>query len=142
MTLTRFVDVEGEFRAYVRMRSFSIVDARAELLGKLRELGRNCWIHCVRVTHSVADVMRKRTDREGQFVGVSSMTKQALNKVSRSHVVRQIAEELIAERIITEILYGRTAVSITVSPYQISFVQVREPALQKRLDRVSPDKID
>ena len=54
----------------------------------------------------------------------------------------QVAEKLIAERIITEILNGATAVSIGMRPLQLGFGGMGKALQQKRFDNTLPTQVN
>lgn len=75
--------------------------------------------------------MRKRADRECEFVGSSRVSKQALDEIAGSDVVGQVQKELSAERIIAEILNGAAAVGRRMVRSSCSGVREGKPVARR-----------
>ena len=56
--------------------------------------------------------MGKRSKGEGEVIYVLSVSKEGENEVTTAHVMREVAEELLAKAIVTEILDKATAIRI------------------------------
>ena len=59
----------------------------------------------------IANVMRKRSQSESQFINVVGFMEQGEDEIASSNVVREIAELRAAVRIVAEILNDRAAIS-------------------------------
>src|ERR1041384_2587672 len=90
----------------------------------------------------VCGVMRKRSERECIFVDVLRLGEKRLNEVSASDIVNQVGEELAAERVVTNVLNNRSAISVSVRLAQLRGCGVRKSLQQDRLKRVVPRRID
>jgi hypothetical protein len=72
--------------------------------------------------------VRQCAQRESIFVKISGFFDQGQNKITASDIVRQIAEEAVAERIVAHVLDNCTAVHIPVGPEEFLRSYVREAA--------------
>ena len=87
--------------------------------------------------------MRKRAQGESILVEVLRVVDQRLNEVAGADIVSQIAEDLIAERIVTDVLNDAAAVGVSVGVLsRSSGVAVGKAGEQQRLDLLVPQQID
>src|SRR6185503_16498358 len=106
------IDVQGELCLNVLMFALRItnrVTVPGTQLGELegdREIGR------FGMANRVAYVMRKSANGESQFVCVMRIAEQVDHKVTRSHIVREVREGAVTERIITDVLNYATTIGI------------------------------
>jgi hypothetical protein len=63
-----------------------------------------------RMTAGVVGVVGERAEREGELVDVARVAQQRFDEVARADVVHEVAEELVAERVVAQILNHRSAV--------------------------------
>lgn len=82
----------------------------------------------------VADVVRERSDGEGELVGVLRVAKKAGDEVGRPDIMGEIAEEDIAEGEVAEVLDSTAAVGIRVSVPELVFGELAIPAEENRAD--------
>ena len=90
----------------------------------------------------VGDVVRQRAQSEGVFVEVLRVVKQRLHKGAGANIVRQIAEDLIAERVVADVLNDASAVGVGVGLQQVLRRGIRKAGEQQRLDLLVPQQID
>jgi hypothetical protein len=64
------------------------------------------------MTDVVGDVMGQGAEGEGQLVDVSRIANHRLDKVAGARVVQEVAEKLVAERIVANVLNHRSAVRV------------------------------
>jgi hypothetical protein len=67
------------------------------------------------VTRSISSIVRQCAQRECVFIQIGGFFDQGDNKIAAADIVREITEEFIAERVVTQILNNCTAVGIGVS---------------------------
>ena len=132
--LAELVDVEGEFDADVLVFALGIVDRWAVFLRELGKLDGNGAVGGIGVSDVVADVVRERSDGEGEFVGVMSVAKKAGDEVSRADIVGEVAKENIAEGKVAKILDGAATVSIRVSFAELVFAELAIAAEENGAD--------
>ena len=60
----------------------------------------------------IPDIVRQRSYRERQFIGIPGVPEQVDDKVARAHVVRQVGEQLVAEGIVADVLDDAAGVGI------------------------------
>ena len=82
------VDVEGKFRLNVLVLAFGIADGRSVFCLQLGKLDWNSKVGGVRVAERIADIVRERTDSEGQLVRVVRIPEEVNHKVTGANVVR------------------------------------------------------
>ena len=82
----------------------------AEFLLQLWKHQRHAGVHGFRMARGVVRIMRQCTERERQFVHVARVTNEGLDEVAGPDVVQEVAEELVAERVVAKILDYRAAV--------------------------------
>src|ERR1700754_3913417 len=91
--VTDLVDVEAKLGANVLRAALGISDGVAVLLAKLGKLDRHGEVGCICMPDVVADVVRQRTDCEGQLVSISGVAKQVDYEVSGTDIVGEIGVE-------------------------------------------------
>src|SRR5690348_15902578 len=101
--LADLVHIEGELRPDAGMRVLIVGHPRTIFSRQFRKLNRDCRIYGLRMSYRVTHVMGQRAYRERKFVRILSLFEQVLNKFRSAHIVRQVAEELVAERVISKI---------------------------------------
>src|SRR5215469_1526760 len=94
------------------------------------------------MTGSVGGIMRQSAQCECIFVEIARFLDEGQNKITASHVMREIAEEWIAERVIAQILDDCAAISVGVGLSQLRLGRVGESAQEYRLNAVFPRSID
>ena len=87
-----FVDVESEFSLNVLVLAFRVIHRSTVLGAELWELNGDGEIGGFRVTDRVANVMRKRANGEGKFVGVLRIAEKIDNEIAGADVVGQVGE--------------------------------------------------
>ena len=90
----------------------------------------------------VRRVVRQRAKGESVFVQVSGVVDEIDDEVSAAHVMGEIAEVLVAERVVTHVLYQRSAIGKGVRLFQILRGRCRETFLEQRLNVILPKKVD
>jgi len=85
--------------------------------------------------------MSQSAQRKSVFVEVGSFLDQIDDEIAASHVVREVAEILVPERIISHILHHRAAVGKGVRLLQISSVAA-ESASSAKQESVFPSQVD
>ena len=89
-------------------------------------------VYSVRVPEVVADVVRQRADGEGKLVWGFRIVHEAEDEISGAHVVREIGEEAVAERIVAQVLNCATAIGVGVSLLDLGLCNGREAFEQDR----------
>ena len=62
------------------------------------------------MTEVVGRVVRERAERERVLLEIARVVNQRLDEIARPDVVHEVAEEMVAERVVAEILDDRSAV--------------------------------
>ena len=91
-----------------------------------------------RVAIDVRDIVRERAQRKGIFVGILAFSHQLQNKVPGADVMGQVAEVLVAEWVITQILNDRAAIGIGVRLPKLVFGKFRKALQQEGPDLARP----
>ncbi len=86
--------------------------------------------------------MRQRAEGESVFIEVVRFVDQIYDEVSTAHVMGEVAEVLIPERIVAHILDQRTSVGKGVSFPQIVGARTRESLGEQGLNVVLPQQVD
>src|SRR5438045_2339629 len=82
------------------------------------------------------------TDDEGKLVWGFRIMHEAEDEISGAHVVREIGEEAVAERIVTQVLNCAAAIGVSVSLMDLCLCNGREAFQQDRPDLAFPGKIN
>ena len=90
----------------------------------------------------VGYVMRQRAEGEGVLVEVLRVVNHRLHEGAGADIMSEIAEDLVAERVVPDILNDATAVSVRVGLQQVLRRGVGETREQQRLDLLVPHQID
>jgi hypothetical protein len=134
--------IETELGLGVRKRIVRVGNRIPEFQAQLRiEQGRR-YVGGHAVSVVIRRVMRQRAQGERILVQILGVANQVRDEVAAPHVMRQVAVELAAERIIAQILNDAASVGICVRRYRIIRAGGREPFQQKRPDRAIPNRID
>ncbi len=86
--------------------------------------------------------MSERAERERVFVQIFGSRDHVLHEIAAPDVVREIAEQVAAKRIVAHILNDGAAVRIAMSLAEIVLRGAREMLQQQRLDRGVPGSVD
>jgi hypothetical protein len=86
--------------------------------------------------------MRQCANRKGVFIDGVSIPKKPRDEVSRSHVVREVAEKLFAERVVAHVLYGTPTVGIGMRFPQLPFRGIGKTHEQERPNRIVPRQVN
>ena len=86
--------------------------------------------------------MRERSQRKGVFVGVLAFVKELDHKVAAANVVHQIAEFLVAERVVAEVLDYGAAIRVSVRFAHLIVCEAGITRQQQRPQLVVPEQID
>src|ERR1700722_9536059 len=86
--------------------------------------------------------MRQSPNRKPIFVDCVSVPEKPNDEVAAPHVMRKIAEELFAKRIVTHVLDGRAAVGIRMRLAQLLLRGSREASEQQRSYGIVPCQVD
>jgi hypothetical protein len=105
--------VEPELGFQVRRFVVRVSNRLAIFRTQLRILDGHRLIHR-RVPVNVGGVVSERSESEGIFVGIRALPHQFANEISAAYVMREVAEFLAAEWVVTQILDDRAAVSVGV----------------------------
>ena len=62
----------------------------------------------------IGSAVRQSSQSEGIFIQVGRISNERHYKITTTHVVNQVAEILVAERIVTHVLNHAAAVSVTM----------------------------
>src|SRR5580704_15984283 len=135
-------DVEAELRFSVSERILLIPNRITILFLKFGIEKRHGAICSEAMAIIVGSIMSQCADSECVLVEVFSVAKQSLHKISASHVVRKVAEEMASVRVIAHVLDDRAAVGIGLRLAQLLFRGTRKTSQQERLDVRLPNGID
>src|SRR3954447_12380677 len=86
--------------------------------------------------------MRQGSERKGVLVQILRFANERDDKVAAADIVREIAIERAAERIVAKVLDNTAAVGVGMRDYQIFGRGRREPFQQEGLDGAVPGGID
>ena len=123
-------DVERELDDDVLVRCLRVGHDVAELALELGIHDRHGDVDRFRMTAGVVGVVGERAEREGELVDVARVAQQRFDEVARADVVHEIAEELVAERVVAQILNHRSAVRERARLKQIVGRCAREALLE------------
>ena len=107
-------DIESELRLGVGSRIVGIRYQLSEFPAQLRVEQRNGPVHGQRVAIIIGGIVRQRSQSESVLIEVLGFADQVEDKIAAPDVMRQIAEELAAERIIPQILNDAPSVGESV----------------------------
>ena len=119
-----------------------IRDPLSEFQAELRVQHRHRYVHGHAMAVIVARVVRQRSQRKCILVDVLRLSNQVQNEVAAADVMRQIAVELAAERIIAQILNDASAVGVCVRLGQLIRGGSGKSLQQQGLYRAIPSGID
>jgi len=86
--------------------------------------------------------MRKRAQREGIFIGGLAFAQKLNHKVAAAHVVHQVTELFVAERVVAHVLNHRAAICIRVSLPHLVIRQARITGQDHGPQVIVPQQID
>ena len=129
--------VESELRLQMRRGVLGIANGVAIFRAQLRIMERDRLVDR-RVAIDVRDIVRERAQRKGIFVGILAFSHQLQNKVPGADVMGQVAEVLVAEWVITQILNDRAAIGIGVRLPKLVFGKFRKALQQEGPDLARP----
>src|SRR6185437_1268023 len=82
----------------------------------------------------VCDVMGEGAEREGVLVEISGIANQSPDEISATHIVSEIAEELVSEGIVAHVLNDGAAIGVCVGLFQLVRSRVRELLQEQRFN--------
>ena len=85
--------------------------------------------------------MGQGSQSESILVEIRGVPEERFHKVATANVVDQIAEELVAERVVAHVLQHASAVGVGMGLLQVLFGGVRETLQQQRLNLIIPHQI-
>ena len=100
--------------------ALGVIDAGAVSLAEFWKLHGYGQIGSLRMSDCVADVVGKSTDGEGKLIGVSRITEEIDDEISRTDVVRQIGERCVAEGIVADVLNDAAAIGVCAGVLKLS----------------------
>src|SRR2546429_5903283 len=103
---------------------------------------RNGAVGAKPMTVVVRGVMRERTDGEGVFVDILSVSQKRVDEVAVADIMREAAEKGAAVRVVAHILNDGAAVGVGLGPAQILLGCLRKFLLKERFDVRFPSRID
>ncbi len=124
------------------MRVLSVVDVGAIFFFEFGKFDRDGEIDGEAVADGVADVMRERTDGEGELVGSVGVAEEAEDEVSGANVVGEVGEEAVAEGVVAEVLDGAASVGVGVGLLELGFGEGGVPFEKNGPDGLLPGEID
>ena len=134
-------DIERELDDDVLLRSLRVRHPITELPLQLRIHHRDGPIRGFGMAGVVGRVVRQRAKRKGIFVRVRRLAQKRFDEVARAHVVHQVAEELVAERVIPQILNDRPAVGVGARFVHLCGRRARISLLNQRRHRRRPQDV-
>ena len=97
------------------------------------------------VPDGIAQVMRERSDGEGELIHGAGIAQHGGDEIAASDIMSQIAEVLLAEWIVTDVLNHATPIGVSMGLFQTRFggprvaLQKKRPdGIQSRADRSVP----
>ena len=87
---------------------------------------------------NVGDIVRERAQRKGIFIGILAFSQQLQDKVPGADVMGQVAEILVAERVVAQILNDRATIGIGMRFVKLVFGKFRKALQQERPDLARP----
>jgi len=136
------VNVEGEFGLNVLMTPLGVVDDAAVFAGKGGEFNGDGEVCGLGVADGVADVVREGANGEGEFVWIFGEAEEVDDEISRTDVMGEIGEGLIAEWVIADVLNNAAAIGIGSGLFKIGGGEVGITAEEKGNDGIVPGKVD
>ena len=133
--------VESEFSPDVCLGIVGIGGSFPVLLRQLGEFHGHDAIDN-RMPAVVRRVVGECAQGKSVFVEVRGLLNHNYDEVSTTHVVHQVAEILVAERIVAHVLNQRSAIGIGMRLPQIFLGSFGEALFQKRLDLILPEEVD
>src|SRR5947209_20120056 len=94
------------------------------------------------MSDGVPQIMRKCPHGEGKFVERLRVAEHPGDEITCPNIVREIAEEGLAEGVVTHILDGTSAVSVRVRDSQLFFSSSGESLQQDGADRAVPCQVN
>jgi len=141
-TADRVHDVERELDDDVLARCLSVGHHVAVLLLEFWIHDRHRDVDRFRMTARVVGVVGERAERKRKLVDVTRIAQQRFDEIAGADVVHQVAEELVAERVVTEILNHRAAVRERARTYEILRRCARETLLEQWFEKFVPGDVD
>src|ERR1700722_802192 len=102
--ITEFVNIKRKFSPNVTVGTLAIGHAGSILPVQIWKRHPRRRINRFRVPDRVAQVVRQSPNRKGVLFDGARIPKETRNKVASAHVMRQVAEKLLAEWIVTHVL--------------------------------------
>src|SRR5215469_5973384 len=94
------------------------------------------------MSNGVSQVMREGANGKSIFIDGARVAKHPSHKITRTDIVRKVAEELLAKGIVAHVLHGGAAIGIGMRLAQLLLSGTGEFRQQERPDRVVPRQID
>jgi hypothetical protein len=137
-----FVDVEGEFGLDVLVFAFGVGDGVTVLVAELGELDGDGEVGGFGVTDGVADVVGESADGEGELVGIAGVAEEVDDEITRADVVGEVGEELVAERVVADVLNDAATIGVGAGMLDLSGGEIRVAAEEQRDDGGLPGEVD
>src|SRR4029077_3766632 len=129
-----------KLRFYVCCLVLRVGNRLAVLPLELWILDGHCLVHC-RVSGNVRRIVCQRAQSEGIFVDISALQQQLVNEVSATNVVHQVAELLVTERVITQVLDDGASVGVGMRFFDLIFRETGISLEQQGADLVGPEQV-
>jgi hypothetical protein len=136
------IDVESELSLNVLALAFGVVDACAVLPPELGELYRHGQIGRLRMSDGAADVVGQSTDGKGKFVGVSGVSEEVYDKITRTDIMGQIRERSVTEWIVANILNDASCIGVCARVLKLGRGEGGIATKKKRNNGLLPGEID
>src|SRR6266576_6911927 len=94
------------------------------------------------MTEVVGCVMRQRAERERILVQIGGLGQKIQYQIAAANVVRQVADEPMAERVIAHILDDCAAIGVSMRLSKIVRARIRKSLQQEGLYIVFPGSVD
>ena len=140
--MRNFVDVKRKFRLHMLPLALGVIHYRTISRAKFGKFDGNREVDRLRMSNRVANVVRKRPHREGEFIRISRIAQQVHDEIPGAHVVGKVGVSDIAKRVISNVLDYAPAIRVGPRTLQVSGRQPRIVAQQQRNNGVMPCKVD
>jgi hypothetical protein len=94
------------------------------------------------MSDGAADVVGQSTDGKGKFVGVSGVSEEVYNKITRADIVCEIRERSVTEWIVPNILNDASAIGVRTRVLKLGRSEGGIAAEKKRNNGLLPGEID
>ena len=139
--MRNFVNVESELCLDVRMLPFTEGDDWPIFRGQLGKF-RGTAVGGLGIADVVADVMGERPDGKCKLVGVFGVAEKVDDEVPGTDVMRQVREERVSERIVTNVLNHASRVGVRPCLFQLFGSDPGITAAQQWRDGALPGQVD